>query len=292
MRTSDSPVALVVGPRHRDLEGFTVNRVWPTARRRLIGPFVFFDHMQPADLPPGRGLDIPPHPHIGLATVTYLFSGEIVHRDSLGSVQLIGPGDLNWMTAGSGIVHSERSSARARAADTRLHAIQSWVALPRAHEGSDPSFEHYPSEVIPRSLVDGVQIAVIAGSAFGMRSPAATLSDLFYVEARMPQHSELELDAALGDRAAYVVAGEIEIGEQRYGAGKLVVLDTSSPVTLRAKAASWLMLLGGAPLAEERWIWWNFVASSQALIESAKRKWAAGEFPRVPGDDGIMPLPR
>jgi len=286
------PVELVVGPRYRDLAGFEVNRVWPTARRRLVGPFIFFDHMLPADLPPGRGLDVPPHPHIGLATVTYLFTGELVHRDSLGIEQLIRPGELNWMTAGRGIVHSERSSDAARAAHSPIHGIQAWVALPRSHEADEPSFKHYPSTAIPRLEHGGLELKIIAGAAFGARSPAATLTDLFYVEADFQPGCELDFSPDLGERAAYIVGGALTIDGIEYDAGSLLVFEAAADVRLIATRKTKLMLFGGAPLPGEWHVWWNFVASSTERIERAKQDWQSGRFPSVPGDTGYMPLPR
>jgi len=286
-----SLVEMTVGPRLRDLAGFTVNRVWPTARRRLVGPFVFFDHMLRVDLPPGIGLDVPPHPHIGLATVTYLFAGEIEHRDSLGSTQIIRPGDLNWMHAGRGIVHSERSSAFARAGQSELHAIQSWVALPRSAEDSAPSFRHYAREQLPRVADDGVCLDLIAGRAFGLESPVADAAELFYVCASLACGRNVSLGPELGQRAAYIVSGVVRIAERRYEHGQVVVFRDGSPVSIEAETPVTLMLFGGQPLEGDRHVWWNFVSSEPARIEAAKRDWAEGRMATVPGDAERMPLP-
>jgi redox-sensitive bicupin YhaK (pirin superfamily) len=289
--SSHSPVELTVGPRLRDLSGFTVNRVWPTARRRLVGPFVFFDHMLQVELPPGVGLDVPPHPHIGLATVTYLFAGEIEHRDSLGTTQIIRPGDLNWMHAGRGIVHSERSSAAARAGRSELHAIQSWVALPRSTEGSAPFFRHYPREQLPRVAYDGISLDLIAGSAFGLASPVAEASELFYVCASLAAGRSVSLEPALGQRAAYIVSGIVRVGATRYEHGQVIVFRDDLPVTIDAETGAVLMLFGGRPLDGDRYVWWNFVSSDPARLEAAGRDWAEGRMATVPGDPERMPLP-
>jgi len=287
----DPVVDLVVGPRLRSLEGVTVNRVWPTARRRLIGPFIFLDHLQPVALAAGRGLDVPPHPHIGLATVTYLFAGELMHRDSLGIVQPIRPGDLNWMTAGRGIAHSERSSDTGRARSSRIHGMQAWVALPRASEREEPRFEHVGSDELPRFTVGDAHLTLIAGTAYGRTAPVTTASSLFYIEARLAAGSALEVPAELGERGVFIVEGEIAIDGTRHAAGNLLVLKPSRHCRIDSLGATRLMLLGGAPLDGERLIWWNFVASDAALIEAAKVDWAEGRFPTVPGETERMSLP-
>jgi redox-sensitive bicupin YhaK (pirin superfamily) len=283
-------VELAVGPRLRPLGVLSVNRVWPTPRRRLIGPFVFFDHLQPTSLPPGLGLDVPPHPHIGLATVTYLFAGELLHRDSLGFRQAIRPREVNWMTAGRGIVHSERTPDEQRAHGGALHGTQTWVALPRAAEDCAPNFAHYPAHVLPEVELAGVQLRVIAGAAFGARSPVATLSDLFYVEAQMRSGARLTLDPELGERAVYVVEGIVAIAGQPYSGNRIAVLRDAIPVEVVAVQPCRLML-GGAPLEGQRFIWWNFVASSTERIEAAKDDWRRRRFAAVPGETEFMPLP-
>lgn len=291
MRHADTVVDLVVGPRLRPLVGFTVNRVWPTPRRRLIGPFVFLDHMQPAELPPGAGFDVPPHPHIGLATVTWLFDGELMHADSLGIRQAIRPGELNWMSAGRGITHSERSTRAARAEASRIHGIQSWVALPRGAEQSEPTFEHIAARDLPLLELEGISLRLIAGAAFGARSPVTVLSTLFYLEACLSASSALDLDPDLGQRGIYIVEGAIEIDGLGYSSGKMLVLADERACRIQTSEGARLILLGGEPLEGERDIWWNFVASDPATIERAKADWAAGRFPPVPGDDERMPLP-
>lgn len=285
------PVDMVVNPRYRDLVGFQINRVWPTAQRRLVGPFIFFDHMLPVDLPPGCGLDVPPHPHIGLATVTYLFAGELMHRDSLGSEQAIRPGELNWMTAGRGIVHSERSTGSARRGQSQLHGIQAWVALPRSHETVAPSFRHYSADQIPKIERAGVELKIIAGNAFGQHSPAETMSELFYVEADLAAGSRLDFDSGLGERAAYIVQGSVGVAQTVYDAGQMLVLRPGLDVSLVASVDAKLMLFGGSPLPGDWHIWWNFVASSAERIEQARSDWEGRRFPHVPGDAGHMPAP-
>ena len=290
-RHLDTVVDLVVGPRLRPLEGFTVNRVWPTPRRRLIGPFIFLDHLQAVDMPAGAGFDVPPHPHIGLATVTWLFEGELMHADSLGFRQAIRPGELNWMSAGRGIAHSERSTDDERRRASRLHGMQAWVALPAEAELSAPSFEHVSSGDLPTVEIGGATLRLIAGRAFGLESPVTTASPLFYAESRLPAGGEFELAPELGERGIYIVDGEIEIDGLEYEAGRLLVLANERSCRIRARQSAMLMLLGGDPLDGERVIWWNFVSSEQGRIEAARADWQAGRFPSVAGDDEIMPLP-
>lgn len=290
-RHLDTVVDLVVGPRPRPLEGFRVNRVWPTPRRRLIGSFIFLDHLMPTDLPAGEGFDVPPHPHIGIATVTWLFEGELMHADSLGIRQAIRPGELNWMTAGRGIAHSERSTDTERRRPSRIHGAQAWVALPRTAESAAPAFEHVAAGDLPTIERDGVRLTLIAGDAFGASSPVATASRLFYMEAAHDADSALEFPPALGERGIYIVGGEIEIDGFAYSAGRLLVLADGRACEIRSRGGARLMLLGGEALDGDRAIWWNFVSSDADRIEAAKRDWAAGRFPGVPGDVGFMPLP-
>jgi hypothetical protein len=277
--------------RERDLGGFTVRRVLPHGGGRGVGPFVFFDHMGPAQFPAGQGVDVRPHPHIGLATVTYLFEGELMHADSLGIRQPIRPGDLNWMTAGRGIAHSERSTDPERSRASRLHGVQAWVALPRASERQPPRFEHVGADALPRFAVDGAELTLIAGTAFGRTAPVVTASPLFYVEASLATGGALDFPADLGERGVYIVEGAIAIDGESYAAGRMLVLQVARACRIEARATTRLMLLGGEPLDGERLIWWNFVASDAALIEGAKADWATGRFPVVPGDMESMPLP-
>jgi redox-sensitive bicupin YhaK (pirin superfamily) len=284
-------IATIIEGRARDLGGFFVARLLPSKAMRSVGPFVFFDHMGPATLAPGRGIDVRPHPHIGLATVTYLFEGSIVHRDSLGFVQPIEPGAINWMTAGRGIAHSERTGDALRKTGSRLHGLQLWVALPRAHEETAPAFVHHPAATLPEIVLDGVNLRVLAGRAYGAASPVQTLSALFYVEARMPKGTSLRIPLEPAERAAFVVEGEVECDGESIAAPQMIVFARGSPATLSAKADAHVMLLGGDPLDGERHLWWNFVSSSPERIDRAKRDWAEGRFAPVPGETEFIPLP-
>jgi redox-sensitive bicupin YhaK (pirin superfamily) len=281
----------VIGSRQRDLGGFVVRRVLPAASRQMVGPFIFFDHLGPTQFAPGYGIDVRPHPHIALATVTYLFSGSLQHRDSLGTVQEIRPGDVNWMSAGRGIAHSERTPQAARASGERVHGIQSWVALPDGHEDGEPTFEHYPASTLPTRAADGIELAVIAGEAFGLRSPVATLWPTLYVHAQFAHGATLEVPADHGERAVFVVQGELVVGETPLAEGELAVLEPETIVKLRALGDTRAMLLGGAHFPTPRFIWWNFVASSEERIERAKERWERQQFPSVPGETEFIPLP-
>jgi redox-sensitive bicupin YhaK (pirin superfamily) len=287
-----SPIATVIDGRPRDLGGLSVFRVLPSPHRKMVGPFAFFDHFGPATFPPGSGLDVRPHPHINLATVTYLFEGEIVHRDSLGCHQVIRPGDINWMTAGRGIVHSERSDAAARARGTRMHGIQLWVALPTADEETAPGFHHHPRSSLPTVDRNGVELRVMAGTAYGMTSPVRTFSPLFYVDAALQDGADLALPDNHQERSAYVTSGRLWCAGQRLEPGRLVVFTPGAAGTLRAEGPARVVLLGGAPLDGERHIWWNFVSSRPERIEQARRDWQEGRFGKVPGDETeFIPLP-
>ena len=281
-----------IAARRRDLgNGFVVRRVLPSPLRRMVGPFAFVDHMGPVELQPGMGMDVRPHPHIGLSTVTFLFDGEVVHRDSLGIDQVIRPGDVNWMTAGSGIVHSERSPAATRKTGSRVHGMQLWVALPTASEEISASFQHHPAATIPSLQQPGARLCTIAGSAYGLVSPVATHSPLFYVEARLDAGARLQLPDEYAGRAAYVVDGTISCDGKPYAEGVMAVF-RPGPAQIVALTASRVMLLGGAVLDGERHIWWNFVSSSQARIDAAAAAWRTREFPAIPGDDQeFIPLP-
>jgi len=248
--------------------------------------------MGPIDLPPGQGIDVRPHPHIALATVTYLFEGSLEHRDSLGSVREIRPGDVNWMSAGAGIAHSERTPRAARAAGPEVHGIQSWVALPDGHEDGEPSFVHYPSAVLPRRTLDGVELTMIVGRAWGLESPVATLWPTVYAELRFGPAAFLEVSADHDERAVYVVQGELQVGGATVRTGQLAVLEPGSASRVGAEGGgARAMLLGGARFPTRRYIWWNFVASSPERIERAKGRWRQGGFAPVPGDSEFIPLP-
>jgi redox-sensitive bicupin YhaK (pirin superfamily) len=287
-------IELVIHGRPRGLgDGFMVRRALPSPMRRLVGPFIFFDHFGPVVLAPGEGMDVRPHPHIGLATVTYLFEGEIVHRDSLGSHQTIVPGDVNWMTAGRGIVHSERTGEARRRSGSRMHGLQLWVALPTAHEETEPAFRHDAASTLPVVSRPAATLRVVAGEAYGARSPVPVLSPLFYVDASLEAGAELALPDEHEERAVYVVEGAIEEGGERFDAGTMIVASKGAKVAVRAPAGpARVMLLGGAPLDGPRHIDWNFVSSSKERIEKAKGDWRERRFPKVPGDEvEWIPLP-
>jgi redox-sensitive bicupin YhaK (pirin superfamily) len=278
-------VDAIIDARPRDLGGFAVRRVLPAPARRMVGPFTFLDQMGAADFAPGQGLDVPPHPHIGLATVTYLYEGAILHRDSLGSEQVIRPGDVNWMTAGRGIVHSERTPAELRGQGGRLHGLQLWVALPTAHEEIAPSFQHHGRESLPERELGGVRVRVVAGTAYELTSPVELLSPLFHVDAVLPAGSELALPDGHEQRAVYVVDGALGCGAERAEAGRMLVFARDARVVLRAEVPTRLALLGGAPLDGPRYMDWNFVASSKARLAQARADWRERRFPLVPGDE-------
>ena len=284
-------VDIVIAPKTHDLGGFEVHRVLPSIQRRMVGPFIFFDHMGPAAFPAGKGIDVRPHPHIGLATVTYLFEGEILHRDNLGSVQAIKPGAVNWMTAGRGIAHSERTPAEIRKAPARVHGIQLWVALPTRHEEIAPSFVHHGGETLPVIDEPGKTVRVIAGSIYGSRSPVTTLSDMVYADATLAAGAQLPIPADFAERAIYVATGSITIDGTSYAKGQLLVLKPGAEVIVRAESDCHVLILGGEPMDGPRHIWWNFVSSSKERIEQAKADWKAGRFPTVAGETEFIPLP-
>ena len=281
----------VLVPKSRDLgDGFMVRRALPAAERRMVGPFVFFDQMGPAAFHPNQGLTVRPHPHIGLATVTYLFEGVIMHRDSLGTVQAIRPGEVNWMTAGRGIVHSERTPAELRATGSRAFGIQVWVALPREHEETEPAFAHFAAKDLPVIEDAGSRTRVIVGELFGAQSPVATLSEMFYAELDLKAGRSFVLKPEYAERAAYVAEGDVLYGDQPFGAGQMLVFSSGAEERLSAATNSRLMLLGGEPVGP-RFMWWNFVSSSKERIDRAADDWQAGRFPPVPGETEFIPLP-
>ncbi len=288
----DSALEMVLGGHARDVDGFTVSRVLPALSRKHLGPFVFFDHLGPSELPPGRGLDVRPHPHIGLATVTYVLEGEVVHRDSLGFTQPIRPGAVNWMTSGRGIVHSERTSPELRQSGSRLHVAQLWVALPKAHEEIEPEFHHHPTESLPAFELNGVRVRLLAGSAYGKVSPVRVFSPLFYLEAELPAGSTLALPEEHEERGVYVLSGELATGEDRLAPRSLYLFKPGGAPSVHANRDARVLLLGGAAPDGPRYIEWNFVSSSRERIEQAKAEWRAGAFPKVPGDElEFIPLP-
>ncbi len=287
-----SSVETVIVPRARDLGGFEVRRVLPSVQRRMVGAFVFLDQMGPTRFDAGTGIDVRPHPHIGLATVTYLLKGTIIHRDSLGSLQPITPGDVNWMTAGSGIVHSERSDQDLRKAPQDLYGLQLWVALPERHEETAPAFKHYAAAGLPQIAGDGATVRLVAGTAFGKTSPVETLSDLFFADVELAANARLALDAAYEERAAYILEGTVEIDGTAFEPGRLLVLAPNRQIVVAARTAARLVVLGGEPMDGPRHIWWNFVSSRRERIEQAKADWSRNRFDMVvPGETEFIPLP-
>jgi len=282
----------VIVPRARDLGGFEVRRALPSAKRQMVGPFIFFDQMGPAQFLSGQGIDVRPHPHIGLATVTYLFDGEITHRDSLGSALSIRPGEVNLMTAGKGIVHSERTGAEPRANGQNLFGIQSWMALPKSHEESQPAFAHFDTSDLPRFDGEGKRVRLIMGSLYGARSPAPYPQPCFYAEAVLAPGAVLPLDPDYDERAIYIASGRVDIAGQTFEPGQLLVFKPGDRISILAETNARLMLLGGEPMDGPRFIWWNFVSSSKERIAAAKNDWREGRFDIVPGDESeFIPLP-
>ena len=287
-------VEQVLLPPVRDLgDGFTVRRALPSAQRRMVGPFIFLDHFGPVTFRAGEMPDVRPHPHIGLATLTYLLEGEMVHRDSAGSVQTIRPGDVNWMTAGRGIVHSERSPGKFQTKGGTMLGQQIWIALPRALEEMEPGFSHHSETSLPAFKADGASLTVVAGEAFGKRSPVPVYSDLMYVDAVLKPGARLQVPAEHIERAAFVVSGEIEVAGQTgvFGAEQFVVFKPGADIVLQSRGGAHLMLVGGEPYPEPRYIYWNFVSSSKDRIEQAKDDWRAGRFPGIAGETEFIPLP-
>ena len=289
---ASAPPETVIVPRLRDLGGgFEVRRVLPAMERRMVGPFVFFDQMGPTFLSGSQALDVRPHPHIGLATVTYLFSGAVLHRDSLGSVARIEPGAVNWMVAGAGIVHSERTPQELRETGSDLFGIQLWVGLPRANEETAPSFTHCDAADLPLLEGEGVTLRVILGEAYGAKAPVPVFSPMFYADAALAPGARLALPAFYAERAVYIAEGAVELAGTRFDAGRLLFFPAQAAVALKGIGRARVLLLGGEPLDGPRHVWWNFVASTKERIESAKDDWRAGRFAAVPGESEWIPLP-
>lgn len=286
----------VIVTRMRDLvDGFRVRRVLPAPQRRMVGPFIFLDQMGPEVLSAGRGLDVAPHPHIGLATVTYLFEGELLHRDSLGTVQTIRPGEINWMTAGRGIAHSERTPHALRQTGSKLFGIQSWVALPQRYEETDPNFAHHEANDLPIIEGEGKLVRLITGTLYGARSPVETLSEMFYADVTIESGARLPMPTEYEERAAYITEGSVLLlpDDKSFDEGQLLVFKPGAAISLRASAsAARVMLLGGEPMDGPRHIWWNFVSSSKERIEQAKGDWRSGRFAPVPDETEFIPLPK
>jgi redox-sensitive bicupin YhaK (pirin superfamily) len=288
---SDRPIEFRIAGRPRDIGGFDVRRLLPVAKKRSVGSFVFLDHMGPVVLPAGKGMDVKPHPHIGLATVTYLYEGAIMHRDSLGTEQEIHPGDVNLMTAGKGITHSERSRDHSRESEERVHGLQMWVALPKDSEEIDPSFQHVSKSDLPEITGTGWSGRLVAGTLCGFSSPAEILSRFFFIDVRADAGSEVDFDPDYEEVAIYVVEGTLEIGLENVEAGELVVLGPGNTVKLKALTSAIFAVLGGDALPEPRLMYWNFVSTRKEAIEQAKEDWQRQRFVTVPGDDDYTPLP-
>ena len=283
---------LVIVPRTRDLgDGFAVRRALPHGKRQMVGPFIFFDHFGPVQFVSGQGMDVRPHPHIGLATVTYLFDGSIMHRDSEGNVQEIQPGAMNLMTAGRGIAHSERTPDVQRANGQKMLGLQSWIALPKDREEIAPTFQHYGAESLPSVQDTGFTARVIAGSSFGVASKVDTVSPWFYAEVSLDEGKSVPLDADHEERAIYIVDGEIEIAGDRYEGPRMLIFRPGDRITVRATRPTRMMFLGGTALEGPRYVWWNFVSSSKERIEQAKEDWKSGRFEAVPDETEFIPLP-
>lgn len=290
-KRSCDALELVIAPRARDLGGFEVRRALPHGRRQMVGPFIFFDHFGPVQFVAGQGMDVRPHPHIGLATVTYLLDGAIMHRDSEGNVQEITPGAVNLMTAGRGIAHSERTPDGVRSSGGSMLGLQSWIALPEKLEETDPGFEHIDAAALPLLEDAGLRARVVAGSAFGATSRLSRLSDWFYVDVSLAEGAAAPLDADHEERAVYVVKGEIDVAGDVFAAPRLLIFRPGDRITIRATKPTRLMMLGGAALEGPRHIWWNFVSSSKERIEQAKEDWRSGRFAAVPDETEFIPLP-
>jgi redox-sensitive bicupin YhaK (pirin superfamily) len=285
-------IDLVIIPRSVDLGHFEVRRALPHSRRRMVGPFIFFDHFGPAEFHAGQGIDVRPHPHIGLATVTFLFDGEIMHRDSLGTSAAIRPGEVNWMTAGRGIVHSERTAPEHRREGEPIHGLQCWVALPSDQEECLPGFSHHDSAALPLIRDEGKTVRVVAGSMYGERSPVPTLSETLFADISLADGAVLPVDAGVEERALYIVAGSVDIAGEQFTAGRLLVFRPRDPITAKAFGAARVVVLGGAAMDGPRHVWWNFVSSRKERIEQAKADWKLARFDTVPGDEKeFIPLP-
>lgn len=292
-RASVNAVEMLIVPRAVDLGEMEVRRALPSVKRQMVGPFIFFDQMGPAEFLTDQGIDVRPHPHINLATVTYLFEGQILHRDSLGTEQTIEPGAVNWMRAGCGIVHSERTSPQRKRSGQKLFGIQTWMALPETEEESAPDFIHHSAQALPSIDVEGMKARLIAGQAFGERSPLQTPSETLYADVRLASGARLPIEPTYEERALYTIAGAIEVAGDAFEPGQLLVLRPGDPIVVQARTEARFMLFGGAPMGGPRYIWWNFVSSRPERIEQAKEEWARGRFDTVPGDETeFIPLPQ
>ncbi|TZF84131.1 pirin family protein [Pedobacter sp. BS3] len=288
-----SNIGLIIEERAANIGNFMVGRLLPFRQKRAVGPFVFIDHMGPVHLKNYQNFDVPPHPHIGLSTLTYLFEGAIMHRDSLGTEMEIQPGAVNWMTAGKGVVHSERTPEYLRTSDKNLHGLQIWVALPKAMEQTDPSFSHIAAHELPHWEQDGVTLRLIAGEAFGRKSPVPVYSPLYLIEIKSTAPAQLNIgDELYGESALYILEGEIRNDGNTYSPRQILVAKDSKLCQFEMAPNTTVYIFGGEPFPEEHFIYWNFVSSDKALIEQAKQNWREQKFPEVPGETGFVPLPQ
>ncbi|AWV88846.1 pirin family protein [Bradymonas sediminis] len=291
-RGSTEAIETLIVPRAVDLGEMVVRRALPSRKRQMVGPFIFFDQMGPAEFLTDQGIDVRPHPHINLSTLTYLFEGEILHRDSLGTEQAIKPGAVNWMRAARGIVHSERTREELRESGQNLFGIQTWLALPQSEEEGDPGFLHHEADTLPIVDAEGINARIIAGEAFGKKSPVKTASESLYADVQLEAGARAPIAPTYDERALYTIAGTIEVGGDSYEPGQLLILHPGDNITVTARTAARFMLFGGAPMDGPRYIWWNFVSSRPERIEQAKEEWANGIFDTVPGDEeDFIPLP-
>ncbi len=283
-------IKMTIEPPEKDLGGLTVRRCLPSKQRKMVGPFIFFDHAGPATFAAGEGLDVRPHPHINLATITYLFEGEILHRDNLGRVQPIRPGEINLMVAGKGIVHSERTAPETRKTNHRLHALQLWIALPEEDEEVEPSFHHYDSTELPTLQKNGLSLRVMVGEAYGLTSPVRTFSPTLYIEATLESGATIQLPDTISERGLYLISGQVKMADSLLETNRMFIFDQTPDITLTACEPTRLVIIGGEPLGERK-VWWNFVSSRPERIEVAKQDWLENRFAKVPGETEFIPLP-
>ncbi len=291
MRSEQNSILMEIPARIVSVGGPVVHRLLPYAKKRMVGPFIFFDHFPTTDFSAGEGLEVRPHPHIGLSTLSYLLEGEVLHHDSLGNRQVLRPGDINWMTAGNGISHSERNPESLRGKKHRLHLLQFWVALPLNKEDCDPSFTHHPSSSIPRFSIDGADVILVAGRAFGHESPVPVHSSLFFMDVHLKKDQTFTFNPQNQELALFVLQGSVRLSEQEVLPDHFVVLEENSSLFVKAQEDAQFVVLGGEPFPESRHIYWNFVSSSKDKIEKAKTAWMNGSFPQVPGETDVIPLP-
>nr|WP_295905910.1 pirin family protein [uncultured Bdellovibrio sp.] len=291
MSTTQNNILMEIAPRLVSVGGPVVHRLIPYAKKRMVGPFIFFDYFPATDFSAGQGIDVRPHPHIGLSTLSYLLEGQVLHHDSLGNKQVLSPGDVNWMTAGKGISHSERMPEELRDKAHRLHLLQFWVALPLKDEDTEPSFTHHPQESIPRFQVNGADVVLVAGSAFDKKSPVNAYSPLFFMDVSLKKDQTFEYDPGTHELAFYIIKGQLSVGEKRINPDDFVVLEKDSSLKVTATEDTRFVVLGGEAFPEPRHIYWNYVSSSKEKIENAKQQWRDGSFPQVPGETDIIPLP-